>query len=302
MAYSSGPQKKPAGELLKETREAKGISVQTVHEITKIPMDVLKAIEEGYTVHTLSPFYLKGFIKMYAQYLEVEIKHDDEPKNQTPPPEKEPVRVAPPRPKMEIPLDSSIFGKERQRQIVTAAGVLILLFLVFRMGGCIISKVKVPKTDPQVPPVSGAQVTGEVVPIPKPKTQKTPAGTPDQNAAVPQTQKAAAPEPAPVQKPKEAEPVKVVETKPQVEKIHLTIRARKKGWLQVKVDGALVLQSTIREGAVESWSADKQIEVSGRIIHELEFELNGKVLGALGRAERTARRVIVTKDGLSVKE
>jgi len=302
MAYSSGPQKKSAGELLKETREAKGISVQTVHEITKIPMDVLKAIEEGYTVHSLSPFYLKGFIKMYAQYLEIDVKHEEESKYQAPPPEKEPVKKIPLRPKMEIPPDSSTFGKERQRQIVTVVGGVILLFLVFRMGGCIISKIKASKADPQVPPVSGTQAVGEVVPIPKPKAQKTSAGPADQNAAAQQAPKVVTQESAPVQKLKEPEPVQVVETKPQAEKIHLTIRARKKGWLQVKVDGALVLQSTIREGAVESWSADKQIEVSGRIIHELDFELNGKVLGALGRAERTARRVIVTKDGLSVKE
>lgn len=286
---------------MKETREAKGISIQTVHETTKIPMDVLKAIEEGYTVHTLSPFYLKGFIKMYARYLEIEVKHEEDPKDQVPPHEKEPVKTISPRLKVEIPSDSSLFSKDRQRQIVTVAGVVILLFLIFRMGGCIISKIKAPKGNPKIPFVFGTQAEGEVVPIPKPKTQKTPTGVAKQNAVVPQ-QKVSAQEPVPVEKPKEPEAPKVVEDKPQVEKIYLTIRATKKGWLQVKVDGALVLQSTIREGAVESWSADKQIEVSGRIIHELEFELNGKVLGALGRAERTARRVIVTKDGLSVKE
>ena len=62
------------GTLLKSTREARGISLRVVHEATKIPMDVLRAIEEGYTVRTLAPFYLKGFIKMYAEYLKINVQ------------------------------------------------------------------------------------------------------------------------------------------------------------------------------------------------------------------------------------
>ena len=62
----------PKGSLLKKERESKNISLDTVQEATKIPLDVLKAIEEGYTIRTLSLFYLKGFVKMYAQYLGVD--------------------------------------------------------------------------------------------------------------------------------------------------------------------------------------------------------------------------------------
>ena len=41
------------GQILKKAREAKGLGLDVVHEATKIPMDVLRAIEEGYTVRTL---------------------------------------------------------------------------------------------------------------------------------------------------------------------------------------------------------------------------------------------------------
>ena len=47
------------GSLLKKVREAKGISLEVVHEHTKIPLDALRALEEGYTIRTLSPFYQK---------------------------------------------------------------------------------------------------------------------------------------------------------------------------------------------------------------------------------------------------
>ena len=85
-------------------------------------------------------------------------------------------------------------------------------------------------------------------------------------------------------------------------KIELLVRVKKKGWLQVKVDGILVFQSTIKAGATETWHADKSIEISGKNIHNLEYVLNGKVLGGLSRPDRSARRVEITKNGLSIKQ
>ena len=47
----------------------------------------------------------------------------------------------------------------------------------------------------------------------------------------------------------------------------------------MKVDGAsLVFQSTTGRG-FETWEGEKTIELSGKNINNLEFELNGKILG-----------------------
>src|SRR5665213_2145982 len=59
--------------ILKDTREAKGLTLDIVHEATKIPLDALKAIEEGYSVRSLSPFYYRGFIKIYAEFLGLDV-------------------------------------------------------------------------------------------------------------------------------------------------------------------------------------------------------------------------------------
>ncbi len=289
---------------MKETREAKGISLSTIHEVTKIPMDVLKAIEEGYTVHSLSSFYLKGFIKMYAQYLDVEMKPEMiEPKAE----EVKEARVER-RPPVQVAVKAddqfdSFLNKERQRWIVLITGAVLLFVLCLRVGGCILAKAKAARPSGGTSAVVDIPPSADVVPVPKPKAQKATSIPASQNMAAVSEAKTTAVTPVAAQKVKEPEAApQVIDPEPPENKVRVTIRARKKGWLQVKVDGMLVLQSTIREGAVESWTAEKQIEVSGRIIHELEFELNGKVLGALGRADRTARRVIITKDGLSVKE
>ena len=60
--------------ILKSTREAKGLTLEIVHEATKIPMDALWAIEEGYSVRILSPFYYRGFIKIYAEFLGLNVE------------------------------------------------------------------------------------------------------------------------------------------------------------------------------------------------------------------------------------
>src|SRR3989338_3955267 len=101
------------GLLLKQVRESKGISLGAVHEATKIPLDSLRAIEEGYKVRTLSPFYLKGFLKMYASYLEVDIKEvvDDYRPEKLPQHEKIIVEKADVLEKL-----NKIFTKERKRQ------------------------------------------------------------------------------------------------------------------------------------------------------------------------------------------
>ena len=39
--------KESAGVILKQEREAQGLSLDIVHEATKIPLDALRAIEEG---------------------------------------------------------------------------------------------------------------------------------------------------------------------------------------------------------------------------------------------------------------
>src|ERR1039458_9810581 len=59
--------------ILKNTRETKGLTLEIVHEATKIPMDALRAIEEGYSVRILSPFYYRGFIKIYAEFLGLDV-------------------------------------------------------------------------------------------------------------------------------------------------------------------------------------------------------------------------------------
>ena len=84
--------------------------------------------------------------------------------------------------------------------------------------------------------------------------------------------------------------------------VNLTVRAKRSTWIQVKIDGMVVFQSTLHKGAVETWVAKERIELSGKNVNELDLEVNGEHVGALGSAERGAKRVLITKEGLTVKK
>jgi hypothetical protein len=84
-------------------------------------------------------------------------------------------------------------------------------------------------------------------------------------------------------------------------KVALALRASRDSWIQVKVDNKVVFQSTMKKGTMENWEANNTIELSGKNINELEMEVNGKHIGALGESHRKAKKVDITKEGLTVK-
>ena len=85
-------------------------------------------------------------------------------------------------------------------------------------------------------------------------------------------------------------------------KAELAVRAIKDSWIQVKVDGKVVYAMTISKGTMENWVAYNQIEVSGHNINELDLEVNGKHLGALGSNERGVKKAVINRQGLTVKK
>ena len=88
----------------------------------------------------------------------------------------------------------------------------------------------------------------------------------------------------------------------QANVVTLPVRAKKNNWLQVRADNVVVFQSAVNKGDVETWNAEDRMEISGKNLNDLDFEVNGKMIGSLGKSERLARKLIVSKDGLTVKK
>jgi len=171
-------EKQSSGMKLKTTREEKGYTLETIHEATKIPLDVLRAIEEGYTVRTLSPFYLKGFLKMYAKYLDVDINDIIEDYK----PEELPELIKKDVDEVDFQLKLQEFlTREKKRQIVVVCGILLCLFALFKIVAFFVnwgsSRVKrsdiVQKAVPKAPVVNTRSVDLKEIKKPaEPVTQK----------------------------------------------------------------------------------------------------------------------------------
>ena len=270
-----------------------------MHELTKIPLDVLHAIEDGYTVRMVSAYYFKGFIKMYAKFLGLDPQLVlDEP---VPSMEQAEQPAAVKADDVRRTKFNDFLSRQNKKhsafQLIVGGFFLFVLLL-----GIIIFKKHGAAPHSSSPAMTAQKEQGRkkfAAEKKVPEKLKVKAKAQDKPVTQAVVTKAAASTRGEEENEAGTEKISKRNTG---KKVSLTIKARVTGWLQVKVDGEVVFQSTMREGTAESWRADSSIELSGKNINNLEFEVNGKVLGQLGRSERGARRVIVTSEGLSVKK
>ena len=299
--------KECAGVVLKRERQAQGLSLDIVHEATKIPMDALRAIEEGYKIRMLSPFYYKGFLKMYACYLGIDVSQVIEDYKE----EELPQHIDRNVEELQVSLwITNFFTRRRKRQIVIAVGIILSVFLFFKIIGFFMGLAERTPTKKSVLTTEAAKkevvkqsaVKKETKKVVEEKRREVRQEHP--KIAVPKVIPKVEPKVQPALKPRPvvavAAPVPVPISVVRKE-INLTVRAKQNSWLRVRADGTIVFQSTLRLGTVETWTADDEIEISGKNIDQLEFELNSKMIGTLGRKDRNAKKVVITKDGLSVK-
>jgi cytoskeletal protein RodZ len=292
--------------VLKATREAKGFSLDIVHEATKIPMDVLKAIEEGYSVRILSPFYYRGFIKIYAEFLGLDAgeTYKQYGLDQA---AKASVATTPVKPRAKTPQPnvtlgpshawfSVLFSPKNFKKVFKVIGILVILFGLFRMAGCVVSHL-VKKPGITVARNSSSSTT-------KAKRAKAHKYIEEQKS-VPVSAHVSSSAPAVTAPPKSA-PVlpkhESVKAQSENHKVQVAIRAMRDTWIEVKTDDKVVFQMTLSKGSMESWNADNHIELSGRNLDQLDMEINGKHIGTLGSAERRIRKVLITQEGLTVKK
>ncbi|MBF0385864.1 MAG: helix-turn-helix domain-containing protein [Candidatus Omnitrophica bacterium] len=315
---------KSPGQALKETRLSKGISLERVHESTKIPLDALRAIEEGYTVKSLSPFYYKGFVKIYANYLE--INPGDVLKDSA---QKETARyIVEKQTKPKFDLYETLknrISRENKKRLLIVVIVIVHLFVLFKIFTAVAAKIKSNSGKPKaaiskkanIPPNKPAKQTKAVVAKQEEKKIENKEAKKSEKQGKEEHQRVK------IEEPKKEMPTvsigitqenKTVQTNPPKEDktaeeklvskeyfpIGVTVRAKSPTYLIVKSDGETVFQATLRMGGVETWHAQEKIELSGRDIGELEFQLKGKETVSLGKKGRQAKSILITKDGLTV--
>lgn len=278
------------GEKLKQIRLQKGLSLEEAHKKTKIHIEKLKAIEEGEAI-SIDPVYLRGLLKIYCQFLEVE-----------------PSEVIPdykePRGKVELKsnfseiqdnlpkfspdisrLVLSFIRSKRFKKLAVFLGALLFILLVFNWGRAFLSKRKNLVMTAQVENSLDAQGARKV----RSEKNSTPVTTnPVSSVPVAET------------KPKPASGVSSRSHTPTEPAIKLVIHAQQDCYIQVKSDGQTVFQGILKKGRFESWQAKEKIVFSLGNAGAVSLEVNGRPITNIGRRGQALKNIEITKEGLVV--
>ncbi|PIQ88840.1 MAG: hypothetical protein COV72_06075 [Candidatus Omnitrophica bacterium CG11_big_fil_rev_8_21_14_0_20_42_13] len=245
------------GTLLKQTREKKGITLDLAHQATKICKEILIDIESD-RISKINPVYLKGYLKIYSKYLNLDAGQIlDAYRNIFPSQEKKAAGA----------LASEIRQKQPMALPRLNVGVISAVFIGVVIIFSFSALVKhFGAKNKERPPV-------EAVADSKALEPKAAANEPAQ-AGIIEHKKALS-----------------------ADGIKLTIKAKEATYVQVKVDGILVFQRRLKKDYVESWSAKNEIELSLGSAGSVDLEVNGKALPPLGKKKQPIKSMVISKDG-----
>lgn len=279
------------GKIFKAEREKRAIPLETVHETTKIPLDSLRAIEEGYRIRTLSPFYYKSFVRSYAKYLGMDADEiSGMLPSSRPAPAAAPVvvgKVSAPaktipssRPLPVLNLFARSGNTKKIRKFVQIGLIVVVCLGVLALIAGAVRKFSQRKA--AVPAVEQPKKTA--LRDPKPKAEPVRKEEPSKSDAPKSVRVATVPVSAEASK-----------------AVTLTVRAKTTVWLNARADGMPVFQGSLTRNNYVTWEANKRIELSGRDIEQLDYEVNGKSIGKISHSGARIRKVIITPDGFSVE-
>ncbi len=271
------------GAQLKEVRLSKGISLEDAHRKTRIHVNILKAIEEDNFVN-ISPVYLKGFLKIYCEFLGINpseyIPDFKDTIKRSYIPEEEPVEEK--ITKMKRPVKQGVRNFDLRKfpvgAVVGVSAVIIVLIIVFSIIRAIVGGIGafIESRKRSAPVAADARLK-----------QHEQAKTSKQQAAAQTNTQAKTPE--------SNAPRQAVQ-----QGIRLVIRAKEDCYIQLKQDGHTVFQSTLKKNRFETWTAKEKIELSLGNAGAVVLEVNGKPIQQLGRRKQAIKNIVITKDGLSV--
>lgn len=261
------------GDILKEARSKRQVTLEEVHSKIKIHPRVLQLLEEGKFEKLPSPLFAKSFLKSYAEFLEInpeELLQEFEKA-----PSKEPdqvifIRTADER--VQKPLLHEIRGV----LFWITAALAIGIGLYYGWGW--------------------AQTQFKEISFLKPKASVS-VVAPKQNTK--QNQKPKTPAEAP--KSKEWLRSAGQGNYPAINRktpLELKLKAVDKVWLRVTVDGKVLFQSILEKGAVETWKAKQSIEIWTGNSSNMALTLNNYFLGSPGKG--VIKKLAITHDGVKI--
>ncbi|PEE38778.1 helix-turn-helix domain-containing protein [Bacillus cereus] len=294
------------GQKLKETREAKGLSIDQLHEITKIQKRHLVAIEEGNYDVLPGAFYARAFIKQYADAVglngeELLVEHQS---------------TIPQSEKREVPQVST--GQKTQETMQKSSSwpiadhmpKILVALLVIAVGVVIwfVFQALTGKDDEKVPSAQSEKIEVQ-------KAKDSPLDTKKDEVKAEEPKKEEPKKEEPKKEEQPAQPtgqqeVKVVGTTGKVStlEIHnnktleLEISAKGTSYVDVKDDaGNEILNTTVQSGQTEKRDVStlKEVRLNIGSAPNVEIKLNGQVLAfPLDPRKEYHQRLVIKNQGI----
>lgn len=249
---------KDIGTLLRETREARGISLEKAQADTKIRRLYLKALEEGEYQVIPGEAYARGFLRSYAGYLGLEglelVRRYRE--ERVPPPAETPA------------LPRAVPARSSSRPVLALVGALVLVAAATYYFGVLPRQEALPDEPP--PPVADA-------PAPPPPEPSPPPVTP--------------PPPEPVITREDVG--EEVRYRVTGDFLLVTLEFSENCWVAARVDGRLVLEQTLPAGTVRVFQATEAVAIRMGRPGTVFISINDKELGLIFQDRATNPRDII---------
>ncbi|HDR8092154.1 helix-turn-helix domain-containing protein [Bacillus cereus] len=304
------------GQKLKEAREAKGLSIDQLHEITKIQKRHLVAIEEGNYDVLPGAFYARAFIKQYADAVglngeELLVEHQS---------------TIPQSERREVPQVST--GQKTQETMQKSSSwpiadhmpKILVALLVIAVGVVIwfVFQALTGKDDEKVPSAQSEKIEVQKAKDSPLDTKKDEAKAEEPKKEEPKKEEPKKEEPKKEEPKKEEQPaqptgqqeVKVVGTTGKVStlEIHnnktleLELSGKGASYVDVKDDaGNVILNATVQEGQIEKRDVStlKEVRLNIGNATNVEVKLNGQVVAyPLDPEKELHQRLVIKNQGI----
>lgn len=264
------------GALLRQERETRGISLETVAEATKIGKNYLRALEEDRYQDLPAAAYLPGFIRAYATYLGLPVD--------------ELVRRA----TAHVPVGASETATVN-RPVVTRNGIAWQRFIlpVILLAAVLISTFFLSLPSPERPHQTVQPQVVQPPPIPAAAVQPPRSSVSAPVAAAQETDKPA----PPVETAPEQQVTPVPPAKPQ-SGFMVRMKVKRNSNLTVTIDDAATQGYELTSGDLIEWKAARTIVFDLSDVGGVEVELNGTPLKLPDSASGRSAYLVLDANGI----
>ncbi len=258
------------GQFLRQEREKRNISLETISRTTRITMRNLESLEKDDFQAFSAPIFLKSFLRAYAQAIGIDphqviamyeskpdiLEESAQSRKESPPAQRwNPFKFL-------IPL------------IIIIAAAIIIIFAVFR------------KPDPPPPPAASPAETSA-----SPKAQALP---PVKAPSPPEENRTPVSPPVKAEGLAEKAPPSPPETTAEKKALKHTVRvtAVEETWLRIQIDGRPAVDALLKPKETATWDAARRFEILVGNAGGVEVSFDGVPQGRLGKSGEVVRLML----------